>query len=386
MKWGKPLGITLLVVLLAGVGALHIVPIPAEPYERAASQALGVPVRIGAARLSPFTCLCLSLERVRIGESGSVATVRAYPELGSLVGERMKFRRIELDGATLAAQALGEAMFARMKGADFTVGKVVAKQLKIAGGLALPPLEAEALIGPDGAVRSIALQGPEELLGKITPGEGRIEFDVTAGSFALPVAPNVILKSFAMKGTATRQGMSIASWGGAIFDGALTGAASVRWTGGWQVDGVFTVRNINAAVFAPALLSEGRAEGTGRFSMSAADPAKLAGGSRIEGKFTVHKGVLGSFDLSRLIQTSGRQATGRTQFAEMTGQGVYDRGAVALREVQISAGALNAGASADIAQSGALSGRIVADVKTASQTLRQTIVLGGTVKEPQVRN
>jgi hypothetical protein len=70
----------------------------------------------------------------------------------------------------------------------------------------------------------------------------------------------------------------------------------------------------------------------------------------------------------------------------MTGQGVYDRGAVALRDVQISAGALNAGASADIAQNGALSGRIVADVKTATQTLRQTVVLGGTVKEPQVRN
>jgi hypothetical protein len=180
--------------------------------------------------------------------------------------------------------------------------------------------------------------------------------------------------------------MNIAAWGGALFDGALNGVANVRWTAGWQVDGVATVRNINAAVFAPALLSEGRAEGTAKFSMSAQDPAKLAAASRIEGKFTVSKGVLGSFDLSRLIQTSGRQASGRTQFAEMTGQGVYDRGAVTLRDVQLSAGALNAGASADIAPNGALSGRIVADVKTATQTLRQTVLLGGTVKEPQVRN
>jgi len=30
--------------------------------------------------------------------------------------------------------------------------------------------------------------------------------------------------------------------------------------------------------------------------------------------------------------------------------------------------------------------RIVADVRTASQTLRATLLLGGTVKEPQVRN
>ena len=70
----------------------------------------------------------------------------------------------------------------------------------------------------------------------------------------------------------------------------------------------------------------------------------------------------------------------------MTGQAIYDRGAVALRNVTIGAGALNAGASADIAQSGALSGRIVADVKTAPALLSGHALLGGTVKEPQVRN
>jgi hypothetical protein len=47
---------------------------------------------------------------------------------------------------------------------------------------------------------------------------------------------------------------------------------------------------------------------------------------------------------------------------------------------------MNAGASADITPEGALSGRIVADIKTSSQTLRATVNLGGTLKEPQVKN
>jgi uncharacterized protein YcsI (UPF0317 family) len=149
---------------------------------------------------------------------------------------------------------------------------------------------------------------------------------------------------------------------------------------------LITARNINAAVFAPTLLSEGKAEGSGRFSMSGAEPSKLAGAGHVEGSFTVSMGVLGSFDLVRAIQSSGKTVNGRTQFSELNGQGVYDRGAIALRNVTIGAGALNAGASADIAQSGALSGRIVADMRTASQTLRATLNLGGTVKEPQVRN
>jgi hypothetical protein len=70
----------------------------------------------------------------------------------------------------------------------------------------------------------------------------------------------------------------------------------------------------------------------------------------------------------------------------MNGQAIYERGVVALRNVTIGAGALNAGASADIAQNGALSGRIIADMKTASRMLSATLLLGGTVKEPQVRN
>ena len=87
----------------------------------------------------------------------------------------------------------------------------------------------------------------------------------------------------------------------------------------------------------------------------------------------------------RAIQSSGKQAVGSTQFTEMNGAASYDRGAVALRNVTIGAGALNAGASADIAPSGALSGRIVADMRTAGGVQRATLQLGGNVREPQVR-
>jgi hypothetical protein len=189
-----------------------------------------------------------------------------------------------------------------------------------------------------------------------------------------------------MKGTITRRGMNISSWDGAALNGNVSGTAQVRWGGTWNVEGVVTARGINAAVFAPALLAEGRGGGTGRFWMTGSEPAKLASSGRLEGNFTINKGVLGSFDLSSAIQTGGRQVTGRTRFTEMSGQATYNAGAVALRNVNIGAGALNAGASADIAQSGALSGRIVIDVRTSTQALRSILILGGTVKEPQVTN
>jgi hypothetical protein len=385
MKLGKPIAITLLVAIVGGLIAAHFIPLATEDYEQAASEALGRPVKISAAHLSLVQGLELKFDGVSIGDT-KIAAVRAHPELASLNDERKSFSRIDLDGVTLPQAALGELLGARVKGANFSVARINATQVKLAGPLELPLIEAKILLAGDGSLASASLSGPESLMAKLIAKGAQLEFDMTASSFQLPIAPQVRLTQFGMKGIATRQGMKIESWGGSIFDGAISGTANIRWGGTWIVDGAMTVRGVNAAVFAPALLSEGKAEGSGRFALSGADPAKLAATGRVEGNFTIRKGVLGSVDLSRAIQTGGRQAGGRTQFTELTGQGVFDRGSVALRNISIGAGALNAGASADIAQSGALSGRIIADVRATGQSLRTTLNLGGTVREPQVRN
>jgi hypothetical protein len=388
VKWGRPVAMLFFISLAVAVGALHVVPLPMGEYERAASEALGRPVRIGVGRVSLFSGLRFNLENVVVDGSVKIASVHAYPELGSLMDEKRKaFRRIELAGVAVPQAAIGEVVNARMRGTTLKVGRILATDVKLSGPLPLPTFEADARVGPDGAVASVTLRGPEGLNARLTPGpKGEVEFDVTAASFTVPFAPEVSLETFAMKGIANRQGMNIASWGGSVLDGVVSGSATLRWSTQWQLEGSMTARHINAAFLAPALLSEGKAEGIGRFSMSGADPAKLHRAARIEGSFAVGKGALGTVDLSRVLQTSGRQYGGRTQFTELTGHGVYDRGAVSLRNVNISAGALSAGASADIAPGGALVGHLVADIRTTAQPLRATLTLGGTVKEPQIRN
>ena len=74
--------------------------------------------------------------------------------------------------------------------------------------------------------------------------------------------------------------------------------------------------------------------------MTGAHPAKLYSAARMEGSFSLGKGALGTVDLSRVLQTSGRQFGGRTVFTELTGQGVYDRGTVALRNAADGTGAV----------------------------------------------
>ncbi|MFL6565931.1 MAG: hypothetical protein ACJ8G5_13440 [Burkholderiales bacterium] len=387
VNWGRPVGITLLTLLAAGLVALHIIPLPMDEYERAASDALGRPVKIGTGRLSLYSGLRLDLEQVSVAGVTTIASARAYPQLRALVEGRQVLGRLELVGVTVPQSAIGAVVGAKLRGDGFRGARIFAKGLRLTGPVPLPALEAEAQIAPDGGVSRVLLSGPESLSAMLTPtARGEVEFDVTAATLTIPFAPELTLSSFAMKGVANRQGMNIASWGGGVLDGAVSGAANLRWSGAWQLEGGLTARAINAAAFAPALLSEGKAEGQARFSMSGSDPAKLYDAAHLEGNFSVGKGVLGTIDLSRVLHTSGRQYGGRTQFTEMTGHATYDRGAVALRNVNISAGALSAGASADIAPSGAIAGRIVADIRTTVQPLRAILVIGGTVKEPQVRN
>ena len=380
-SWGKRIAVTLFLLLAAGVGALHVMPISTTEYEKAASEAIGRPVKLGEAHLSLYSGVQLIFDNVSVGDA-KIASVRAFPELGSLLDDRKAFSRIEIEDASLREEAIGEALVAKFRSRSFSAARVIVKRLKLVGPLPLPVLEAEVLVGPTGAIGVISLRGPDSLVGKLTPSASGIDFDVTASGFTLPFLPQVTVSTFAMKGKATNDSARIESWGGASLDGAISGSANVRWGSTWSLDGVLVARGINAAVFAPALLSEGKAEGTGKFSMNDPDPTSFKGKGRMEGTFNLNKGVLGTFDLSRAIQTGGRQATGRTPFTEMSGAAIFDRGSVALRNVSFRAGAMNAGASADVTPEGALSGRIVAEIKTSSQSLRATVNIGGTVTEP----
>src|SRR6202165_2738843 len=306
-NWGKPVAITLLVILGVALGALHVVPISTADYEKAAREELGQPVKIASGRISLLGGVHYDFKDVRIGERVRIAEARAFPELAALFDEKKIFKRIELEGASVPQEALGEALFAKAKGENFTVGRVVAKQLKLEGPLPLPALDVDAALDDEGALRLANLSGPDNLVARLASKGSELEFEMSATIFAPPIAPELSLHQFGMKGTATRRGMNISAWDGAALNGNVSGTAQVRWGGTWNVDGVVTARGINAAVFAPALLSEGRGEGTGRFSMTGSEPAKLASTGRLEGNFTVNKGVLGSFDLSRASQTGGRK-------------------------------------------------------------------------------
>jgi hypothetical protein len=384
-KWGKPAAIALFVLLIGGVGVLNFMPVSTAEYEKAASDAMGVPVKIGSARLSVLTGIEVRLEGVSIGSTAKIRSVRGAPEVGSLFGARKAFSRVELEGVQIAQSQIGDALLGKVAGENFRIGSVVAKQLVLDGPLKLPPLDVNATVAGDGTFQTVRLSGADKLSVTLQPKGSDIGFEITAASFAPPFVPALNLSEFSMKGTANRSGVVSSEFDGRAYDGVLNGTARIRWGDSWTVEGEVKPRNLKVAVFAPTLVSEGRVEGRAAFSMTGSSPGSLYENARMQGEFKIDKGVLGSFDLARALQTGGAQSGGRTVFNEMTGQGVYDKGAMQFTNVSISAGGLNAGASLNIDPSGTLSGRIVADVKTTSQKLSATLTVAGKVQDPVLR-
>ena len=381
VKWGKPVAITLFVLLLAGLGLIHVMPLSTSNYERLASEALGRPVKIGSVNLSVITGVELRILGVAIGDTVRIGSVRATPQLGSLFAEKKAFTNIEIEGLVLPQDELAGALLGSLKSDGLSIAHITAAKAKFTGPLALPDLDLDIALGQGGGVQSVGLKSAEaKLTGRIQPQAGGASVELNAGSLSLPFAPGLAISDFAMKGTATAGELSLSAWDGKIFDGIASGTARIRWGARWVVDGELRVKQMNAGVLAPALMSDGKADARGTFSMSGTVPDKLGADARIEGSFSVAKGVLGSFDLARALQPTASQATGRTLFSELSGAGVYSKGAVQLRDMKLTAGLLTASGTMDIDASGRVSGQVSAQLGPQ----RGSISLSGTAKEPKI--
>jgi hypothetical protein len=301
-----------------------------------------------------------------------------------LFSSQTTFSRIELEGARIPQAMIARGLLGGLQGGALRAESIVLTQTKFEGPLTLPMFDVTLKMAGDGRVASAVVRTADGLEAKLTPKGKEIGIEGKAEALTLPFLKGVALADVGMKGTATRDGLRLSAWDARLYDGVISGTAELRWGGEWSLSGDLVGKGVNAAVFAPALLSEGKADGKGRFSMAGPDPAALKSAARLEGTFTLSKGVLGSFDLSRGIQTKGKQSSGRTIFAELTGEGVYAAGVVSMRNLNMGAGKLNAAGTLEITSTGELNGRVVADVESGPRAINETFNLVGTLKEPRL--
>jgi hypothetical protein len=107
---------------------------------------------------------------------------------------------------------------------------------------------------------------------------------------------------------------------------------------------------------------------------------------RIDATFTVRRGDLDGVDLVRALQ-AGREGTtgGSTKFEELTGVLAIANQRYQYRNLQLSAGILNAVGNLDIAPNQDVSGRVFVELRSQANQLRNNLLITGSLRAVTLR-
>ena len=158
-NWGKPIALVLFLMLVVALVAVNFIPLDPRPFEAAAEARLGQPVKIGSVRFNMVPTPSLRFERVAIGADGEVklASVKASPELGSIVGEKKVFRSVELEGVNAPLAWMGAAIWGKPGPDTMRIDRVIAKKVKPDSAIAIAPFDVDARLAPDGTLKNASI-------------------------------------------------------------------------------------------------------------------------------------------------------------------------------------------------------------------------------------
>jgi len=384
----RQFAVMLLLTLVVAVAVLPFVPLDSGPYEKAAQAWLGEPVKIGTVNLTLLPIPQLKFEKVVIGKGNGMRAglIKATPVITSLLEDRIPLRSFELENVTFPREFLPALLQNKGRRASLGIERITAKGLKLdVPELNLPALDVNAILSPDGALKSLVISSAERRLSvKLQPQGERAAVEISAESFPLPIGVDPDLSEFLAKGTVTRSELALSEAEARVFGGRVLGTVRLRWSGGWSMEGELTARQMEAGKIAAPLLAGGTLQGKAVYSMKGLLPERFILNAQLDGNFTIQKGSITNVDMTRLLQGSG-SGGGTTLFSDMSGGVSADANRILVRQVRMAAGLLNATGQGEMDPQKNLSGRIQVELRAQSVQARATLTLAGTLQNPQFR-
>src|SRR6266850_389871 len=384
----KQFAVMLLLTLILGVAVLPFVPLESGPYEKAAQAWLGEPVKIGTVTLTLLPVPQLRFEKVVIGKEHAMRAglIKANPVLTSLLEDRIPLKSFEMEDTTFPREFLPALLQNKGRRASLGIERITAKGLKLdVPELNLPALDVNAILSPDGALKSVVISNAERrLLVKLQPQGDRAAIEISADTFPLPIGTDPDLSEFLAKGTVTRSELALSEVEARVFGGRLLGTVRLRWSGGWSMEGEVTARQMEAGKIAAPLIAGGTLQGKGTYSMKGLLPERLLLNAHLEGNFTIQKGAITNVDMTRMLQGSG-SGGGTTLFSEMSGDVSADANRILVRQIRMAAGLLNGTGQGEMDPQKNLSGRFQIELRAQSVQARATLAIAGTLQNPQFR-
>jgi len=156
-----------------------------------------------------------------------------------------------------------------------------------------------------------------------------------------------------------------------LYGGSVAGRTSIAWQKGLQLNGDYTVTDLElrdlVPLFSPATKVTGRLTAKPAFSASAAKPEQIGNALKLDTPFNIRDGVLHGIDIQKAATSLiSKDSSGQTRFDTLSGHFAMDRGTQRITNLKVVSGSLAADGNVIIAPNKDLAGRINAQVKAGS--------------------
>ena len=406
MRWFKRIliGLAVLVAVLVAMAVAIPFFVSLDDYipriEKAASDKLKEPVKIGKLRLSVVPVPHLVIDGITVGktEDVKVGKVTVTPELSSLFSPTRVIRSIEIGSLVVTQKGIdkipvwskqeakpGEPAVVRI--ASIRLDDALVKLDKTSFG----PFDARVRLDEKGQPEEASVTTQDgKLKAVIKPEKSGYAISASAKSWQVPVGPPLVFDELEIKGLATLTDANFSQINAKLYGGTAVGKATVAWQKGLQLKGNFALSQVElknlVPIISPGTKMSGRLNAKPVFSAAAADGAQLLSALHLETPFDVQNGVLHGVDIQKAAMNLLKQGSGggETHFDQLSGHVVRDHLAYRFTGLNISSGALSADGNVGISPRHELSGRVNAKVNALGTSATVALNVSGTVQSPTV--
>lgn len=382
LKWVAVLLVALLLLLVGAALALQHW-LRTDDFrgrvERQASDALGVPLKLGRLSIDLWPLPAVAADDVRLLTRPApltVARVEARPAYAALLSGRLEIATLIVRKAVLpqtGIASLGAAMQRRQKAAPRR------------------PAAPEPAHGGRGAVDLVPHRAVFDDITWIDEKGMRMTADVQAelGSDGLLDEASFKIVQGRLAGTQGHVERAGAQWplqvdiGG----GRIAGKLQLHpGKGGTQLlTGQLATDNVEvSALTAPSKPLTGKLQAQTTLRAEYREPGQIADVLTSQTHFTVRNALVAGIDLQKAVQTVGLSRGGLTRLDTLAGQVNTQGKAVHLTNLVATSGALSATGNVSISPAKALSGRVNVDLARSGGAIGVPLEVSGTVDEPSV--
>lgn len=410
---GTVITVGVIAVIILTVVLVQVVPLGAvnTKLETALTSWLHDDVSSANLRVALFPKPHVKLDQITLGKGFDAKAVsgKLYMDIGSIFGDKFVIESMELSDVTVSAEALPRALRwadAGGRGNQIEIDKVVLNGVKLeVKGLNLEAFDAELKFDRNGKMSRASARTRDGRWSLETfvdlanpPPEGAGPpwiLDFAARNWTPPIGPGIPFAVLSAKGTWTDQQIYFSEIEAKLLEGSATGNLRITLPSAATakvplvVQSEFTIARAKVdqlvGAFTRDIALSGRMEGSFVATASATSVGTLLDSPVLVGAFQVRDGTMSNIDLVQAMRNPGNVG-GQTKYAELATKVRVVDNVIRFESLKLSGGVLFAGGNVSVAtDGGALSGTLIAEIRSNVAQDRAVFGLSGTAARPVLK-